>query len=85
MNTINHQTIIQAVKELPAEALPELAEFINFLESKMNSLQTDGKKKKSSDFLMSIAGLGASDEDDISEKNEDILSREINSVSGWTS
>lgn len=83
MNTINHHAIIHTIKGLPAEALPELAEFINFLKFKMNMPQVENKKKPS-DFLMSIADLGASDEDDISERAEEILSREISSVNGWT-
>ncbi|MDM8517604.1 hypothetical protein QUF76_15515 [Desulfobacterales bacterium HSG16] len=50
----------------------------------MNLPQPVEKKKKSSDYLMSISDLGISDEDDISERADEILSREINPVNGWT-
>jgi hypothetical protein len=43
------------------------------------------QKKKMSDveFLLSIAGLGASDEDDVSERNKEILASEVGAIRGW--
>jgi hypothetical protein len=33
--------------------------------------------------LFSIADLGAADEDDISERDEEILANEVDSIRGW--
>jgi predicted transcriptional regulator len=43
------------------------------------------KKKKMSDveFLFAIAGLGESDEDDVSERDEEILASEVDPIRGW--
>ncbi len=65
---MDHNELIRTIKGLPEEALPELANFIDFLQFKMNLPKTAEKRNKSSAFLLSIAGLGASDEDDISER-----------------
>jgi hypothetical protein len=35
-------------------------------------------------FLLAIAGLGSSTEGDISERDEEILSREIEPLRGWS-
>ncbi len=34
-------------------------------------------------FLLSIAGQGESDEDDVSERDEEILAAEVDPVRGW--
>ena len=41
-------------------------------------------QKPSGNFLLSIAGLGTSAEKDISERDEDILAKEIDSIRGWS-
>ena len=43
------------------------------------------QKKKMSDieFLMAIAGIGESEEDDVSERDEEILKSEVDSIRGW--
>lgn len=83
MEAINQNKLIRAIRGLPKEALPELANFVDFLQFKMNLPKTV-EKRKPSEFLLSIADLGTSEENDISERNEEILNREINSLSGWT-
>jgi hypothetical protein len=42
------------------------------------------KLTQASTFLASIAGLGDSGQVDISERDEDILKREIDPIHGWT-
>jgi hypothetical protein len=39
--------------------------------------------QKNSDFLMAIAGLGSSNQQDISERDEEILRDEIHPIHGW--
>lgn len=71
------EQLSQAIDELPSEALPELANFIEYLRFKVNSFQDSVKTEpKSNGFLMSIAGLGESEETDLSERDEEILASE---------
>ncbi len=85
MNVISpiRQQISEAVKELPADILPELADFIEYLRFKTALPHASHKKKEGSAFLRSIAGIGVSEEDDVSERDEEILKKEISSVQGW--
>ncbi|MGB3208574.1 MAG: hypothetical protein WBB28_26605 [Crinalium sp.] len=82
----NRQNLIDAVQELPVELLPELTSFIEYLnfKAKGNSLlnQPDTQSNSSS-FLLAIAGLGEA-EADLSERDEEILSQEIDPIRGWT-
>ena len=43
------------------------------------------QKKKMSDieFMTAIIGLGESDEDDVSERDEEILASEVDPIRGW--
>jgi len=60
--TPTREQLSQAIDELPSEALPELANFIEYLQFKVNSFQDSVKTEPKSDrFLMSIAGLGESE------------------------
>ena len=81
------QQLTKAINELPAEVLPELANFIEYLRFKVNppepSSQAEMQEDSGSTFLLSIAGLGTSDEDDLSERDEEILATEIDPVRGW--
>jgi len=74
MNTLimQHQQLNDAIAELPIEILPELANFIEYLRFKIKAPQVDKivETPSSSGFLLAITGLGASDEDDISERDE---------------
>lgn len=47
--------------------------------------QKKKKKKKMTDieFLYAIAGIGSSDEDDVSERDEEILESEVDPIRGW--
>lgn len=78
--------LIDVVSKLPLEVLPELATFLNYLQFKVElQPQTEQVKQvaKGSEFLLSIAGIGTADED-LSERDEEILAEEIDPVRGWT-
>ncbi len=87
MNTLimQHQQLTDAIAELPVEILPELANFIEYLRFKIKTPQVDTIVKTPTDsgFLQAITGLGASYEDDISERDEEILTNEIDTIQGW--
>ena len=73
--------LIEVIKKLPREALPELANYLTYHQFKTESLEQE-KSASSSDFLMSITGLGEAEEN-LSERSEDILAEEIDSLRGW--
>lgn len=78
--------LIDAVSKLPLEVLPELASFLNYLQFKVESPpQTEQGQQvaKGSEFLLSIAGIGTAD-DNLSERDEEILAEEIDPVRDWT-
>ena len=89
MNTevFTRQQVVKAIDELPFDSLPELAGFIEYLRFKARSshrsITEKVRKKSGSEFLMAIAGIGASDEDDISERDEEVLAKEVDPVYGW--
>ncbi|WNZ46723.1 hypothetical protein Q2T42_02575 [Leptolyngbya boryana CZ1] len=80
MNSVERQKLLEAVNTLPDESLPELATFIDYLQYKVDQ----PKPKSGSNFLMSIAGLGASDVEYTSERDEEILQDEIDPIHGWS-
>ncbi|MDX2240529.1 MAG: hypothetical protein NW224_07600 [Leptolyngbyaceae cyanobacterium bins.302] len=47
------------------------------------SFQPKEPAKNTANFLLTVAGLGKSSQEDISERNEEILRREIDPVYGW--
>jgi len=66
--TTDRQTLIEAINALPDEKLIELASFVEYLQYK--SIKQKEVNNHGSSFLMSIAGLGASTETDISKQDE---------------
>jgi Protein of unknown function (DUF2281) len=80
--TTDRQTLIEAINALPDEKLIELASFVEYLQYK--STRQKEVSNHGSSFLMSIAGLGASAETNVSERDEDILKNEIDTVRGWS-
>ena len=46
--------------------------------------RTQGRSMSGADFLLRIAGLGASGQADVSERAEEILGAEINAQEGWS-
>ncbi len=83
MNTLTptRQQIIEIIDNLPESTFSELASFIGYLRYK--SIETKAEPPHNS-FLLSIAGLGASTEKDISERDEEILASEVNPIRGWS-
>ena len=79
--TIKRQKLIEAVNNLPDEALFELASFLDYLHYKTR--QQREPDKNASSFLLAIAGLGNSGQQDISEQDEEILHNEIDPLYGW--
>jgi len=78
--------LIEVVNKLPPEALPELANFLSYLQFKVESAphpQSAAQAASGSEFLLSIAGLGTADEH-LSEQDEEILAEEIDPVRGWS-
>lgn len=78
---IERQQLIEIISTLPEEALTELANFVDYLAYKSAQNQKTGND--SSAFLLSIAGLGTSTETNISERDEEILQREVDPIRGW--
>src|SRR5262245_21510388 len=87
--TLTRQQLIETINELPPEILPELANFVAYLQFKANlpdqllphaSVQLEA----GSTFLLAIAGLGESDEIDLSERDEEVLAQEIDPIRGWS-
>jgi len=83
----SHQQLIHAINDLPAEVLPELAHFIESLRFKFDfhkNAEVGAKTGSGSAFLLAIAGIGESDEEDVSERDEEILANEIDPIHGWS-
>ncbi|MGC8713279.1 MAG: hypothetical protein ACP5RH_12895 [Leptodesmis sp.] len=79
--TVERQKLIEVVSNLPDEALLELASFLDYLRYK--SAQRKELNNNAVKFLVAIAGLGNSGQQDVSEGDEEILGNEIDSVYGW--
>lgn len=77
------QQLVATINKLPAEALPELANFLAYLQFKTASKLRAEPPGTGSSFLLAIAGIGAGEET-LSERDEEILAREIDPIRGWT-
>jgi hypothetical protein len=82
MNTLTptRRQLIDAINKLPSEVLPELANFLSYLQFKVEL--PPQPKQSGTGFLLSIAGIGEAEED-LSERDEEILAEEIDPVRGW--
>lgn len=81
--TVERQKLLEAVNALPDEALLELASFLDYLRYK--AVQRREVSYKPASFLVAVAGLGNSGQQDVSERDEEILRDEIDPVYGWNS
>ena len=79
--TTNRKQIIESIQTLPEESLAELINFVDYLRYKSTEKQSP---KTSGNFLLSIASLGSSAEEDVSERDEEILANEVDSIRGWS-
>lgn len=79
--TTNREQLIESIKALPESSLIELTYFLDYLRYRATEKQT---QQPSANFLLSVAGLGASVEKDISERDEEILADEVDPIRGWS-
>ncbi len=63
--------------------MPILPLYLRYKATHSANSENKLKAREGSTFLLSIAGLGASVEDDLSERDEEILATEINSIRGF--
>ena len=70
--TVERQKLIEAVNNLPDEGLVELVSFLDYLCYKTR--QQIKPDNNGTSFLLSVAGLGNSGEQDISEQDKQIFS-----------
>jgi len=84
MNTLTptRRQLIDAINKLPSEVLPELANFLTYLQFKVELPIQPKQSEAGAGFLLSIAGIGEAEED-LSERDEEILAEEIDPVRGW--
>lgn len=81
--TVERQNLIEAVNALPDEFLIELANFIDYLQYK--TVQHQRTNTPPQNFLLAIASLGKSGQPDTSDRDEEILHNEIDTIHGWSS
>lgn len=70
--TYKRKRLSQAIAELPDEVLPELSEFVHYLQYKTNLLPPEkvSQPAPGSAFLLAIAGIGETEETDLSQRDE---------------
>jgi len=83
ISTVERQKLLEVVSDLPEEVLVELASFLDYLRYK--SAQRREIDNHSASFLAAVASLGNSGQQDVSERDEEILRHEIDSIRGWDS
>jgi hypothetical protein len=81
--TEERQHLIEAVNALPDEAITDLVSFVEYLRYK--TLPPESVQPSKQNFLLTVAGLGNSNQSDISDSDEEILRNEIDPIYGWTS
>lgn len=83
--TPTKQELYQAIDELPSEVLDELSNFVEYLRFKVNFNVSpiNQETEEGKNFLLSIVGLGSSDETDLSERDEEILAAEVDPIRGY--
>jgi hypothetical protein len=86
MNTLTptRQQIIEVIDKLPEDDFSELVNFIGYLRYKTVDTNETKTEPPYNSFLLSIVGLGASTEKDVSERDEGILASEVNPIHGWS-
>ena len=81
-STTQRQHLIEAINTLPDECLIELVSYVDYLRYK--SAKQQQRTKSNAAFLLCVAGLGDSGENNVSERDEEILSNEVNPINGWS-
>jgi hypothetical protein len=80
---VKRQDLVEVVNALPDDVLVELANFLDYLRYKTSQCKEPNLPRQS--FLLSVAELGDSGQQDVSERDEEILRNEIDPVYGWSS
>lgn len=77
------ETLAEAIASLDLEEMRQLQAMV---EQKICEKEAsyENYRKSGTDFLRSIAGIGSSDAEDISERDEEILQAEIDPIHGWS-
>lgn len=72
MNTLNpdRSQLIETINKLPLDVLPELADYLAYLQFKIKSVAKPEKIEQKNDFLLSIVGLGEAEEDGTADVTE---------------
>jgi hypothetical protein len=75
------EKLIHQIKEIAAQEqrLPE-----QIVSDALKMYLARHRKVPGISFLLSISGQSESDEDDISERDEEILANEVDSIHGWS-
>ena len=91
MGVVLEPDVLQKIEELagnekrtPSEIVADALELYQSQKKSHESHEKSQKKKLSDiEFLYAIAGLGRSNEDDVSERDEEILASEVHPIRGW--
>jgi len=86
ISIFSRQELWQTIDELPAEVMPELSSFLAYLRFKTGLAPLPAPAEDETDhsaFLLSLVGIGACAETDLSERDEEILAAEIDPQRGW--
>jgi hypothetical protein len=85
--TLTREQLNKVINELPAEVLPDVAYFLEYLQTRISLSSplpvAEVQTRTASEFLLAIAGLGSAEETDLSERDEEILANEIDPIRGW--
>ena len=77
-STVDREQLLTLINALPDELLAEVANYADYLKSKAII------SNQSSNFLLSITGLGSSEEKEVSDRQEEILADEIDPITDWS-
>ena len=81
MGFVLEPDVLQKIEELAGNEKRTPSEIVA---DALELYQSQKKKKMSGvEFLKSIAGHGRSNEDDVSERDEEILASEVDPIRGW--
>ena len=80
-STVDREQLLTLINALSDELLAEVANYANYLKSKAI---VSNQPNQSINFLLSIAGLGSSEEKNVSDRQEEILANEIDPITGWS-
>lgn len=80
MSVILDPVILHRIEELAEQEQRTPSEVVA---DALQAYRSQKKKLSDVEFLYAIAGIGASDEDDISERDEEILESEVDPIRGW--